>query len=183
MVYFPGDDLFAVNRPRGLPIGNLTSQFWANCYMNPFDHFVKRQLRAPGYVRFVDDFLLFGRDKAQLWAWRDAVDERLERLRLTIHPGAHPRPAQEGIPFLGFIVFPDRRRLKRRRGIYYRRRLKHMVEAYVSGRMPKTHMDASVRGWANHVRYANTIGLRKAIFNECRISRSRSRGDENEALS
>ncbi len=48
MVYFPGDDLFAVNRPRGLPIGNLTSQFWANCYMNPFDHFVQRQLRCSG---------------------------------------------------------------------------------------------------------------------------------------
>ena len=47
MVYFPDDDLFAINRPRGLPIGNLTSQFWANCYMNPFDHFVKRRLRAP----------------------------------------------------------------------------------------------------------------------------------------
>ena len=42
MIYFPGDDLWSVHRPRGLPIGNLTSQFWANCYLNPFDHFVKR---------------------------------------------------------------------------------------------------------------------------------------------
>ena len=48
MVYFPGDDLFAVDRPRGLPIGNLTSQFWANVYLNPFDHFVKRELRCAG---------------------------------------------------------------------------------------------------------------------------------------
>jgi RNA-directed DNA polymerase len=55
MVYFPGDDLFAPLRPRGLPIGNLTSQFWANVYLNPFDHFVKRVLRCPGYVRYVDD--------------------------------------------------------------------------------------------------------------------------------
>ena len=47
MVYFRDDDLFAVNRPRGLPIGNLTSQFWANCYLNPFDHFVKRELQCP----------------------------------------------------------------------------------------------------------------------------------------
>jgi RNA-directed DNA polymerase len=57
MVYFPGDDLWAAARPRGLPIGNLTSQFWANCYLNPFDHFVKRELRSQGYVRYVDDFL------------------------------------------------------------------------------------------------------------------------------
>ena len=48
MVWFPGDDLLAARRPRGLPIGNLTSQFWANCYLNPFDHFVKRELRCRG---------------------------------------------------------------------------------------------------------------------------------------
>ena len=68
MVYFPGDDLFAVNRPRGLPIGNLTSQFWANVYLSPIDHFVKRELRCPGYVRYVDDLLLFGDDRGMLWA-------------------------------------------------------------------------------------------------------------------
>jgi len=63
MAYFPGDDLFAINRPRGLPIGNLTSQFWANCYLNPFDHFVKRELHCQGYLRYVDDSLFFGDDK------------------------------------------------------------------------------------------------------------------------
>jgi retron-type reverse transcriptase len=56
MAYFPGDDLFAVNRPRGLPIGNLTSQFWANCYLNEFDHFVNRELGCRAYLRYVDDF-------------------------------------------------------------------------------------------------------------------------------
>ena len=46
MVWFPGDDLLAACRPRGLPIGNLTSQFWSNCYMNPLDHFIRRELRC-----------------------------------------------------------------------------------------------------------------------------------------
>jgi RNA-directed DNA polymerase len=63
MVWFPGDNLLAASRPRGLPIGNLTSQFWANCYLNPFDHFVKRELRCPAYVRYVDDMLLFSDEK------------------------------------------------------------------------------------------------------------------------
>jgi RNA-directed DNA polymerase len=54
---FPGDDLFALARPRGLPIGNLTSQFWANVYLNPLDHFVKRELKCRGYVRYVDDLV------------------------------------------------------------------------------------------------------------------------------
>ena len=170
MVYFPGDDLFAVNRPRGLPIGNLTSQFWANCYLNPFDHFVLRELRCPGYVRYVDDFLLFGDDKAQLWTWKEALETRLARLRLTIHPGAQPRPVVEGIPFLGFIVFPGQRRLKRRKGVYYARKLRMMAAAYkAAGRRDRSKLDASVRGWINHVRFANTIGLRKALFRQVRL--------------
>ena len=164
MVWFPGDDLFAVNRPRGLPIGNLTSQFWANCYLNPFDHFVKRELGCKGYVRYVDDALLFADDKATLWAWREAVSQRMAWLRLTTHPGAHPRPVTEGIPFLGFVVFPDRRRLKRRKGIAYQRRLRRLVEAYADGEISLERVTASVQGWANHVRYGNTLGLRKAVL-------------------
>ena len=85
MVYFAGDDLFAVNRPRGLPIGNLTSQFWANCYLNEFDHFVTRELGCPAYLRFVDDFLLFADDKRTLWARKQAVRARLAALRLNLH--------------------------------------------------------------------------------------------------
>jgi retron-type reverse transcriptase len=164
MAWFPGDDLFAANRPRGLPIGNLTSQFWANCLLNPFDHFVKRELRCRGYLRYVDDAVLFADDKATLWAWRDAVTARLAHLRLTIHPGAHPRPVTEGIPFLGFVVFPERRRLKRRVGIAYRRRLKALVEAYADGEISLEEVTASVQGWVNHVRYGNTLGLRKAVL-------------------
>lgn len=164
MVYFPGDDLFAINRPRGLPIGNLTSQFWANVYLNAFDHFVKRELRCAAYLRYVDDLLLFADEKKTLWAWKAAVKKRLAALRVTIHPGAHPRPVREGIPFLGFVVFPQRRRLKRRKGIHFRRRFRELIVAYQAGAIPLSQVTASVRGWINHVRYANTMGLRKAIL-------------------
>ncbi len=84
-VYFPGDDLFAVQRLRGLPIGNLTSQFWANVYLNSFDHFVKRELRCGGYVRYVDDFLLFAEDKALLWQLEGRRSESAGWPAATIH--------------------------------------------------------------------------------------------------
>jgi len=166
MVYFPGDDLFAVDRPRGLPIGNLTSQFWANVYLNGFDHFVKRELRCPAYVRYVDDLLLFGEDRRTLWDWKHAVGARLERVRLRLHQGAHPRPVAEGFPFLGFVVFPWRRRLKRRKAVFWRRRLKRLVAAHAAGRVPPAAVTASVRGWVNHARYGNTVGLRKALLRD-----------------
>ncbi|MCB9108832.1 MAG: group II intron reverse transcriptase domain-containing protein [Anaerolineales bacterium] len=165
MRWFPGDDLSAAWRPRGLPIGNLTSQFWANCYVDPFDHFVKRELRCPAYLRYVDDFALFSDDKATLWRWREAIVERLARLRLTIHPGSQPHPVSEGIPFLGFVTYPDRRRLKRRKGLHYRRRLRRLVAGCEAGEVAPDEVAASIQGWINHVRYGNTIGLRKALLN------------------
>ena len=165
MVYFPNDDLFAVHRPRGLPIGNLTSQFWANCYLNPFDHFVKRELQCEGYLRYVDDFLLFSNDKHELLEWRDRIIQRLAKLRLTLHENkVQARPVTEGIPFLGFEIFPSHRRLKQRKGIAFQRKYKHMLLEHKEGRMPHDKITASIQGWVNHVRYADTWGLRRAFF-------------------
>ena len=104
-----------------------------------------------------------------LLMWLAALQGRLARFRLTIHPGAQPRPVDEGIPFLGFIVFPDRRRLKRRKGINYQRKLKELLLAYARGEVSMTDLNNSVRGWVNHVRYANTIGLRKAVLGDIQL--------------
>jgi len=166
MVYFPGDDLLSALRPRGLPIGNLTSQFWANVYLNPLDHFIKRRLRCKGYVRYVDDLLLFAEDKRTLWAWQEAVTEKLAALRLTAHPGTHPHPVSEGIPFLGFHIFSDQMRLKRRKGIAYRRKFRGLLRQYQTGEIELEQVSASVRGWVNYARFANTVGLRKALLTE-----------------
>jgi RNA-directed DNA polymerase len=160
MAYFPGDDLLAVERPRGLPIGNLTSQWWANCYLNPFDQFVKRELGCRAYLRYVDDFLLFSESKTQLWEWRSCLIKRLERYRMTIHEeNSLARPTEKGFPFLGFIVFPDHRRLKRRTGLAFQRRIKKML-----GRASNEKIEASLAGWFNHVRYADTFGLRRSVL-------------------
>ena len=164
MAFFPGDDLLAVLRPRGLPIGNLTSQFWANVYLNAFDHFVKRGLRCRGYVRYVDDLLFFDDEKERLWRWLDAVERRLALLRLTVHHGAHPRPVTEGVPFLGFTVYPNRRRPKRRKGIHFQRRIAGLVREHDDGRCSVSDVSACVAGWVNHVRFGNTVGLRKAVL-------------------
>ncbi len=170
MVYFPNDDLFAVNRLRGLPIGNLTSQFWANCYLNEFDHFVNRSLGCGAYLRYVDDFLLFSDSKVELQCWRSAIIERLAGLRLTIHEAqAQVRPCSEGVRFLGFVVYPTRRRLLRRKGIHYRRKLRHLLAAYRRKEIERNAIGESLKGWINHVRYAQTWKLRAALLKEVRL--------------
>jgi retron-type reverse transcriptase len=165
MAYFPGDDLFAISRPRGLPIGNLTSQFWSNCYLNPLDHFVKRELKCRAYLRYVDDFLLFADDKATLRWWREAVISFLADLRLTIHEAcAQPRPVSEGIPFLGFVVYPDHRRIKSRKVVAYRRRLKRLLAECGIGQRELDSVVASLLGWIEHARHGDTWGLRRAML-------------------
>jgi retron-type reverse transcriptase len=170
MLYFPGDDLFAAMRPRGLPIGNLTSQFWSNCYLNPFDWFVVRELGCRAYLRYVDDFALFANSKQQLWAWKAQMVAYLARLRLTLHERAAQVSAVEnGIPWLGFVIYPTHRKLKRRNVVAFRRRLEHNLALYRAGAISFAELDASVQGWINHVRYGDTWGLRAHLFNRHRF--------------
>jgi RNA-directed DNA polymerase len=165
MHWFPGDDLWAAARPRGLPIGNLTSQFWANVYLNGFDHFVKRQLHCLAYVRYVDDFLLFGDDKARLWEWSREIISRLARLRLALHP-LQVYPVQTGIPFLGFRIYPAHRRLKRRKGVAFQRRMRGLYRRWLQGNIPRSRLDAAARSWAAHAAWGDTFGLRQAVLGE-----------------
>ncbi len=164
-VYFPGDDLFAIYRPRGLPIGNLTSQFWSNVYLNDFDWFVTRELGCAAYLRYVDDFVLFGDDKRTLWQWKNAIIDRLAMERLTIHEAqTQVSPTRCGIPWLGFVVYPSHRLLKRRNAVNFTRKFERNLDDYRSGRISFAELDASVQGWINHVRFADTWGLREHVF-------------------
>jgi hypothetical protein len=75
--YFHGDDLLTTSeRRRGIPIGNQTSQFFANVYLDPLDHFLKDRLGIKGYVRYVDDFLVFSDDKRHLADVREGIRAR-----------------------------------------------------------------------------------------------------------
>lgn len=167
MVFFPHDTLFSANRPRGLPIGNLTSQFFANIYLSPLDHFIKRKLKCKGYLRYVDDMLLFANSKKELHKWRKEIILFLENLRLNIHENsAQPRPVRIGVPFLGFQVFPDYRRLKRRKAIHARRRLKALSAQYRAGEIDKEKINGSVQAWIAHAEHGDTWGLRENILSQ-----------------
>jgi retron-type reverse transcriptase len=166
MTYFEGDDLFSVNRLRGLPIGNLTSQFWANVYLNELDQFIKQRLKVRAYLRYVDDFVLFSNDKRELHEWRSAVIDFLAGLRLTIHEdSAHARPTWKGITFLGFIVFPEHRRLKPPKGYAFRRRWLYFYSMRQEGKITPEKMKIHAVAWANHARYGDTWTLRGKILN------------------
>ncbi len=165
MTYFTGDDLFAAHRPRGLPIGNLTSQFWANVYLNDFDHYVKRQIKCQAYIRYVDDFLLFSDSKIELDHWRKQIIQKLAGLRLTLHEEcAQIFPTSTGIPFLGFRVYSDHRLLKTRKAIHFRRKLQHRLNKYAEGMLDISKLDQIIKSWTHYVGYGDTWGLRRSIL-------------------
>jgi len=166
LVHFPGDDLLTpMERRRGLPIGNLTSQFFANVYLNGFDHFVKETLHATKYIRYVDDFALFADDWHFLDAAREEIENYLVELRLNLHPvKSQLFPTHHGANFLGFRILPNCIRVRTenlRRG---RRRLRQMQKDYAQGKIDADEISQSIQSWFAHLEHGNTWQLRQQIF-------------------
>ena len=166
--YFPGDDLFTPHtRRRGLPIGNLTSQFWANVYFDRFDHFVCENIKAPGYIRYVDDFVLFSNDKKQLAQWREAIVERLAALRLSPHPDkTHIHCTKAGVPFLGYRVFPCYRYMLKIKTHRYRRYLRSMLELRRRKQLSPQTLENRLNSWLGHLRFGQNKRLEQSIFQD-----------------
>ena len=170
---FPGDDLFSSLRPSGLPIGNLTSQFFANVLLDGVDHFVKENLRVPGYVRYADDLLLFGDDKETLWKTHQLLSDQLRSLRLRLHPDkTQVAPSSGGVPFLGFRVGPTKRRLMSSAVKRFNRRLRLLKWRFANGMLDCRRVRVALRAWLAHVSKANSRGIVRAIFKQARFDRS-----------
>ena len=165
-LHFSGDTLFTpFERRRGLPIGNLTSQFFANLYLDRFDHFVTEVLRAP-YVRYVDDFALFHNDPAVLECWQARIASYLEGRRLKLHPRKTLiQPASDPAVFLGFIlVAKGLRRLPESNVRRFRNRLRGLLDRWRAGSISPNNIGSRVRAWIAHADHANTWRLRHAVL-------------------
>ncbi|AUS35842.1 hypothetical protein amyaer_p04430 (plasmid) [Microcystis aeruginosa NIES-2481] len=164
--YFPSDDLLTpLERKRGLPIGNLTSQFFANIYLNGLDHFIKEVIKIPKYVRYVDDFALFVDDRDLLVEARGKIEEYLSKLRLKIHPiKSQLFATKHGASFLGFCILPDRVRVRNSNLHRGRRRLRRLQQDYAEGKINIEDIKRSLTSWMAHLEHGDTWQLRKQIF-------------------
>ena len=180
--FFPGDDLVAVSeRQRGLPIGNLTSQFFANLYLDEFDHWLKESQRVKGYLRYVDDLYLLDNDKQRLWALRDVVADKLQEIRLILHADkTQIYRTTERVDVLGYRLSRYRRWLRNDNGFRFRRRLRHMSSMYREGQIDWPTLNALVQSWIGHARHAETEGLREVIFS--RVSFCRGAGQSEASV-
>jgi hypothetical protein len=164
--YFPGDSLFTpFERRRGMPIGNQTSQFFANVYLNPLDHFLMRELRPGLYLRYVDDFVLFSDDKRELGFMAERIREFLQGLRLSPHERKFRiYRCDEGVTLLGWRMLPGQARLARSNVVRMRRRLKKMAALYHAGRLRFEEVQCRLRAWIGHAAFGDTRRLRQNLF-------------------
>jgi RNA-directed DNA polymerase len=171
--YFPGDELFTpLERRVGIPIGNLTSQFFANLYLDDLDHYIKQTLGVRPYLRYVDDMVVLDNDKRRLAEIRSAVRERLELNRLRLHPNkSHITRARDGLNLLGYFVYPRRRLLRNDNGHRFARKFRALAKAYAAGHVQWPDVTSRVQSWIGHAKHADTDGLRRKIFSQAVFKR------------
>lgn len=157
--WFPGDDLLAGARPRGVPIGNLTSQLWGNFYLDPLDHWITEGEEHGAYLRYTDDFLVFSDDITRLWELRAVIVAQLAAVRLKLaEPKSRLLATREGVPFCGFRFLPHQRpqvlgATKRRfEGRWRSLERKRAISL----------LTRSIFAWCQFSREGNTTGLRRA---------------------
>jgi hypothetical protein len=162
----------------GLPIGSLTSQWFANLVLDRLDHHVTEELRSGAYVRYMDDFVLFGRSKAELRGRlapvRAFVEERLE-LRLK-ERATVLAPVSEGLPFLGMRIYRGTTRVRPENLRRSRRRLQRRVHEFQRGAIDERKLADCVRSIVAHLAAADTRRLRRAWFEDPRLAAPRAPG-------
>jgi RNA-directed DNA polymerase len=163
---FPGDTLSTVlERRKGLPIGNLTSQFFCNLYLNKFDHFVKEQLKSRKYLRYVDDFALLSDDWGYLVSARQEIEDYLTNLRLKLHPvKSQLFETKQGANFLGFRVLPHQVRVRNDNLRRSRKRLRKLQYDYRYGEISLKDLIQRLSSWEAHLKHGDTYRLRQDIF-------------------
>lgn len=154
--------LFGKNNERGLPIGNLTSQFFANVYLNELDQFVKHELKAKYYIRYVDDFVILGHDENELLMFREKIDTFLrDRLKLVLHPRRRKLlPVSTGIDFLGYIVRHNYTLVRARVVNNLKEKLRQFRKT-----KPKDpeKLRATVASYLGHFKWANSYRLQTSL--------------------
>ncbi|HLC66731.1 MAG TPA: reverse transcriptase domain-containing protein [Candidatus Nanoarchaeia archaeon] len=150
---------------KSMPLGNLTSQFFANVYLDALDQFVKHHLRAKYYLRYVDDFILLHHSQKQLQQWTSSIAMFLQTaLLLTIHPQkCRILRLKDGVDFLGFKCFSQFRLLRRRNIRNMQQKLRYFSVAYPNREILAADILECVQGWNAYAMHANTYRLRRSM--------------------
>ena len=153
------------NQNKGMPLGNLTSQFFANVYLNELDWFVKSTLKAKYYIRYVDDFVIFERNKKKLESYMASINKFLaQQLRIKLHPDKSKILCLgDSLTFLGFRVFFHHKLLKKANIRKMNNKFKWLQESYCKSSIDYDVVYDFLEGWSAYAKSANTHNLREKL--------------------
>ncbi len=155
-----------------MPLGNLTSQFFANVYLNELDQFVKHQLKVKYYIRYVDDFVILHSDKNKLMKYHKEINEFLkDKLAIRLHPHKSKMSyLGDRLTFLGFRIFYYHKLLKKPNLRKMKSRFKALKEQYDQNKIDYDYVYDILEGWVAYAKNANVYKLRRKLAEEIKMS-------------
>jgi retron-type reverse transcriptase len=171
--WFSGDDLFTpLYRRKGLPIGNLTSQWFANWFLNDLDHYITSRLGIGAYVRYCDDFILLHNDRQLLKEAVGKIKEYLGVKRLRLHTRkVFVRPVSAGLTFVGYRIWPTHILLRKENIKKFRRRVRWMRQSYAEGILNWDDIKLRLDSWLGHAKHADTKKLVRILSKNWKFKR------------
>jgi len=150
------------NKEKGMPLGNLTSQFFANIYLNELDYFTKQKLKTKYYIRYVDDFIILHSNKTQLISCKKEIRKFLKnKLNLQLHPQkSHITKLSYGIDFVGFRIFYHYK-LLRKRNI---KKMQEKIKQHREGKITESKLNEIHQGWTAYAKWANPYKLQNNLI-------------------
>jgi RNA-directed DNA polymerase len=163
---YPGGAVNLFNR-KGVPIGNLTSQLFANIYMNEFDQFMKHKLKVKHYARYTDDFVIVSRDKEYLEKLLTPIKDFLrDTLALELHPNkVEILPYRGGVDFLGHVIFPTHTLIRKRTKKRIIRKFEGKMKEYRQEKISKEKVSATLSSYLGVLSHANAFKLSTRLKN------------------
>ena len=156
---------FEILKGIGMPLGNYTSKFFANVYLNELDYYVKHTLKAKYYIRYVDDFVILHRNKKRLKYFLEHINNFLPCLKIKLHPEKTEIYAlRNGINFLGYRIFYHYKLLRKRNIKYFMKKLEKNVSLYDNKEISEEQFESRINGWFGYAKFGNTFNFRNKIF-------------------
>lgn len=163
--------IFSCSKPYsdiGIPIGNYTSQFFANIYLNELDQFIKRTLHLKYYVRYMDDFIILLQNKSDCKKYKQIIEKFLaQRLRLNLNDKSRYYPSKMGVNFCGYRIFSTHRLLRTSSKKKIKRKIKTWNNLYQNGNLDFQKVVPRLNSWLGHSSHCNSYNLQQKILNKC----------------
>lgn len=152
----------------GIPIGNLTSQYFANIYLNELDYFVKHHLKIPVYIRYMDDFVMLIKTKKEAKDLKEKINIFItNNLKLELNAKSRYYPASMGVDFCGYRIFPTHKLLRNNSKKKIKKKVKKWNYEYSQNKLDYYKTLQSINSWRAHVSHCNSYKLEQKILNSC----------------